>query len=375
MAHKKGHPMEEFNTGVLADPRTPEEKKKDWQYSEIASGDDVVFSPILTFEEFSVQNQVQSSSCVFQAIAKAHEVIRFRNGKGKVNHSAGGYAIRSNKPGLGTFVQEGLQIAKDLGVPFEADIPSEGMSEAQMNAIPYLSKMKTITNSRKTFTNGYITSLPKDFVTVCKEIVKGNPVLILIRCNILEWNQGCPQIYGGVKDVNHEITGVQAGYWTGELRGNKGEKIILNNELIMVIHDSWGNLGYQSKGIRIITKKFFDTYVDISSMFIGFTYLDDAVTKPLPPTKTMRYGQSGENIKTWQKSMKFLGYFPLEIDLDVPANNRFGPLTRSHVKKLQMAHVPFFVERGTSLRALQELDGMSAGPQTLELVTKLINEK
>lgn len=374
MAHKKGHKMEEYNTGVIADPRSAEEKAKDWTYQEIASGTDPAIPTIVDLEQFSIQNQVNSSSCVFQAIAKAHEVLRFRNRGEKINHSAGGYSIRSNKPALGTYVQEGLDIAVKYGVPFEEDIPSEGLSESQMNNIPFLSKIATIPLERRTFSTAYVVSMPKDFLTAVKEIVKGNTVLFLVRANILEWNQGCPQVYGGEKDVSHEVCGVQAGYFAVNLRGNKGEPIVLNNELVIIIDDSWGNLGYKSSGKRIITKKFFDEHVDVVSMFTGFTYKTSVGEKPALPARNATYGQTGLNVKNLQKCLKYLGYYPAEIDLDLSSNNRYGPVTRFHVKKFQLDHADFFASKGTSLEALKEIDGMSFGPQSRELLAQLINQ-
>lgn len=366
---------EKYNLGIIKDPRSKEEKEKDFTYKEIASGTDLPFQVINTIEDFSKQYQLQTSSCVWQSIAKICEVLRFRAIGQKVNHSAGGYAMRSNKPGLGTFVEEGLNQASNIGVAFEDDIPSENMTEDQMNAIPYLSLISKIPENRKTKKLLYVPYMPLDFMTICKEINKGNVVGLLFRCNYHnEWNQGCPQIYGGEKDLAHEVAGVQAGYFSCTLRGNEGEKIVLNNELVIIIHDSFGNLGYQSKAVRIITKKFFDAYCVQASLVTGASYDSGVGPKPPLPTAIMAYGQTGANVKAWQLAMRYVGYFPTDIDLSVPANNRFGPLTRVHVKKLQMDNVPFFEARGTTLKALQELDGMRAGSQTLELLTSLVNK-
>lgn len=360
-----------YNTGIVKDRRSSAEKAKDWTYGEIASGVEPELKPIESWEAFSVQNQVQSSSCVWQAIAKSHEVIRFRNRGEKINHSAGGYSIRSNKPGLGTFVAEGMDQAVKYGVPFEEDIKSEGLGEAEMNAIPYLERMKQISDGRKTFTNAYIPYMPKDFLTAAKEIAKGHPVPLLVRCNILEWNQGVPQIYGGKKDVSHEITGVQAGYFTGTVRGNKGEKIKLENKLVIRVDDSWGNLGFESKGFRLITQEFFDAYVDQVSMFLGFTY-KQGEEKPVVPTVRITYGDVGPNVKKVQEALRYLGYFPLDIDTNIAANNRFGPVTRSHVKKFHMAHIPWFEKLGTTEADLRKIDGKRVWGQTLQLIAELM---
>jgi hypothetical protein len=211
--------------------------------------------------------------------------------------------------------------------------------------------------------------MPLKFDAALKEVASGNVVLLLVRCNILEWNQGAPQVYGGVENVSHEVAGVQAGLFTGELRGNKGEKLQYSNEPVLIIHDSWGNLGYKSKGIRIITKKFFEAKVDVMSMFVGFTYNEGSAVKPTIPTLTTTYGQTGANVKRLQECLKYLGYFPLDIDLNISSNNRFGNVTRTHLKRFQLAHKDLFISLGAKL---VDLNGMSAGPVTRKVLGQLI---
>lgn len=358
-----------FNTGVLEDPRSSAEKAKDWKYEEIAAGVDPL-KPITSWDEYSIQNQTSSSSCVLQAMAKAHEVIRVRANKGKINHSAGAYAVRPNKPGLGTWVPWACQHAAENGIPFEEDIRSEGMSEAQMNAIPYLDLLKNIPNDRKTTSIGYL-QMPLDFATIASEVQKGNPVLLLVRCGINEWNQAAPQVYEDYKDVSHEVCAVQSGLYTGQLRGNKGEKLFYNNTPVIRTDDSWGNLGFEGKGFRLLDEKFFKYAVINAVLIKEFVYQEVTIPKPSLPTNTVVFGQRNLNVEKLQECLKYLGYWPK----DENTTTYFGNITRSNLLELQVDHIGFFMQRGIGIIDIEHIAGKSAGPITRDLLKYLIDNK
>src|SRR3990167_7896440 len=125
-------------TVALEDPRTEEDKAKDYLFEEIVSSAEVVDwkeKDFSTIRKFSVRNQKNSLTCVAQTIAKVVEVLLWLKEKTLVPFSATPIYQKRENTGGGMYGVDAFNIARN-GVTLEALVPSQFMSEAQINAYP-----------------------------------------------------------------------------------------------------------------------------------------------------------------------------------------------------------------------------------------------
>ena len=124
------------NTGLVADPRLIEDKEKDYRSEEVLS-----FVPPKWVEKkpeqwrkFPIFSQNQSGSCVGQTYAKLLGVDNFLEEGKFVHYSARDiYEQRLNKPDVGMWSQDAAHICHKKGVSLEQLMPSQNMTEVQMN--------------------------------------------------------------------------------------------------------------------------------------------------------------------------------------------------------------------------------------------------
>ena len=123
-------------TGLIKDPRTVEEKEKDFLADEILSFAPVKWTekPRNQWRRFEIFDQGQSSSCVGQTIAKLMGIDNFLEEGKWVRYSARDlYSQRKNKPNPGAWAQDIAHIAYKKGASLEQLMPSEKRNEEQMN--------------------------------------------------------------------------------------------------------------------------------------------------------------------------------------------------------------------------------------------------
>jgi len=115
-----------------------------------------------------------------------------------------------------------------------------------------------------------------------------------------------------------------------------------------LICDSWGK-GFAIQGYRLISEEYFNARCFLASYLLTFQVQDNNTVFDKP--------KFNGSIISFQKCMKFLGYFPA----NVPEIENFGAISRSACIKYQNA-------RGI-LPALGNL-----GPITRAALTKEFNE-
>lgn len=283
----------EFNLGIVDDPRTPEQKAKDYQHTEGAIIINWIEKPIETWKKFVSREQNGSLSCCGQSAAKAMEVL-----KGEVLSAHPIYRSRANFPDGGMYLQNVGDILKKVGTTTEALDKSEWMHESEIN--------RDITVATPTKANGYYFVDSHSIDAIAEAIEVSGHCLLIVHCYKNEWSQPMPEITGKPRsgfDFGHCICAVDYFLY-------KGKKVIL-------IEDSTGhNTSFNKDGQRLVHEEFLSTTA-------GAMYVTCETFKF---TLTLRVGSRGEEVKKLQKL------------LYLPTDGVFGPITRKAVSDFQWKH-------------------------------------
>jgi len=182
--------------------------------------------PEHTWQRYTARDQHTSSSCIFHSIAKALETFL-----GEVV-SARPYFWRQNYPHRGASLQNGCDIAKNRHFPTEADEPSMGMEEKDMNVIKAL----------KTSVAGLGYKFPnfKNIDEIAEAVQAYGQCVITFGSNNNEYTR-MPIYYGGKAEWFHAICAV--------------DFTLINGKKVLICEDSVGK-NTSPDGSRLITEDF-----------------------------------------------------------------------------------------------------------------------
>lgn len=291
--------------GLIVDPRSEEDKNKDYSHGEVAP-----MGIILKWDRtladaptYSQRDQDGSGSCVAQSSAKALEVLR----KGEVISAHPIYARRANLGSPGMWLQDAGNIVKKLGTTTELLDPSQKMSEDKMNA-PVLVE---------TPINGYLYAFPnvKNIDQVAEAIELYGHCKITIGCDGQEWSE--KPIYNGTNNLNffHDIC---ATYYFTDEQGNK----------CLRCDESWG---VNNPGHRIITESFLK-FRGTGAMYFVPPVIPTPISKPQFNFKVpLLYGDENFSVKMLQDILKYEGL----MDIKVFSSGKYLQLTSFGVDLLQ----------------------------------------
>ena len=177
-----------YNTGVLEDTRLESEKEKDYSAQEVMVASGVVDTKDLptTPKQFKLRNQINSDTCVGQSIAKMFEIKDSETEE--VWSATPIYSMRVNKPQHGMIGYDALSIGVKQGTGYEKDIPSQYMSNSQIDNYKWtkqdLQKDKP--------TNYFIISDKKTGKVVFEDLVNAilnyDCAMIYVNASVSEWN-------------------------------------------------------------------------------------------------------------------------------------------------------------------------------------------
>jgi len=296
---------------VIKDPRSVEEKERDYKTSDIAPGaidDEVVWLDESEVESISYtpREQSWSLSCMAQAAAKGYEIInKIKNALSEVFSAHPPYRSRSNYPDGGMWLQNLLDIMKKVGTTYESLDKSQGIGESEIN--------RDITVETPYKISGYgFPDKQNNIDDIAKAIKRYGHCLILIHANKQEYTKPIPEFLGLPIEFGHGICGTQ-------FYKKNGVKVIK-------IEDSTGHsTTADGKGKREFTEEF------ISKRCSGSGYM--LVEEPKYLFKTfMRKGMISIEIKELQKRLNKEGFGTLTVD------GSFGFRTNTAVKNYQKAH-------------------------------------
>jgi len=364
----------EHFTGLLPDTRADVEKAKDWLASEI-------FIPVSgtptyrkvnegEWAKYQVRNQNGSGSCVANTVAKMFEIKRKLDKGDSIKFShAPIYIKRSNKPSAGMIGVNALQIACDTSTCQEADMPSENMHDAQLDALELPEYYEDLNNLVLPTNFATVPAKDLNFDFVAQLIQREGCAMIWINTDYVSWCKDIPTAGGKKGSVVHSWTGVDV--------------VNLNGEDYIVAEDSWGKWldqnGVASKygpdGQRLISRDFFKDAVWFAAVLLDFEY--DVTDDAFKPFNTiMEYGDSGAEVKRYQEMLKARGYFPS----NQPCTGFFGNITARSTYVMQVQYnVAPLSELNTVYFSHTEkrfIKGGRVGKKTLDIInTKLLKKK
>lgn len=294
----------EHNLGIAPDPRSEEEKAKDFKHDVPAEGvivDWVEKTPD-QWKHYTPREQDGSLSCCGQASAKAYEILT-----GVVMSAHPPYRSRANFPDGGMYLQDVGNVWKKVGSTKESLDISQWINESKMN-LP----ISVATSSKIAAYKFPINDKSIDEVAGIIELYKH--CILIVHCNKSEWTD-IPEYNGGAFDFGHCICAV-------DYMLHDGKKVLL-------IEDSTGHfnsLKPKKEGQRLITEDFFVKRFDGAMYFV--------LEVPPPPfqfTLTLRIGANGNEVIMLQKVLNQQGSI-LVVD------GKFGPSTFKAVTSFQALH-------------------------------------
>jgi hypothetical protein len=315
-------------TGAVLDNRPLEEKEKDYKFEElVSSADPVNWVEKNTWKTYPIYDQNGSGSCVAQTVAKMLGIMYQNMNNEYVHFSATHvYTRRSNKPQGGMIGTNAGDIARQ-GVTLEALVPSQSMTDAQMDAIQipeYKNKVGEIFKIEN-----YVSMPIRDIDTIASTIQKtGKPVMVWFYFNHDEWTTE-PTVKRNVdlyapNTSRHSVTAV--------------DFLLKNGKKYLVIDDSWGT-SYGQKGQRLISEDFFRQRNFFAMYFLDFKFEEGDIQEESKPkytfTQTLRFNPTvtynNPEVVALQKCLQFLGHFPANSQ----CTGYFGSVTRASVIKFQ----------------------------------------
>jgi len=367
---------EEKYVGVIE--QSPLEKELNYPFAEIvASANPVIWhtkiQPISvqfemnskTWRKFPVRNQDGSGSCVAQTLAKLLGILAYLKWKVFITFSASHiYMRRSNKnvgDGQGMGAVDVYKIAQQ-GVTFEELMPSQGMSEVQMNAV-YESDLHKRVNLA---INNYV-FLPvgdiEKVASVIQTTLKG--VMTWFKFGKGEWT-AVPSVLVSKPENHHSTASVDA--------------TMYENEKSLVIDESWGNT-YGFNGQRVIKESFYRERNTHASYPVDFKFETeqapvppsgkftrdlvfvplDINTQEIAPGFVTTHNIQKNDVSRLQDILKKEGLFPTNAG----STGLYQNLTRKAVKAFQIKHAV------APLKEINEVDGKRVGAKTLAVLNKL----
>lgn len=216
--------MDEFVfLGANLDTRSEAEKLKDVHIAEVvAAATPVPWVEKKTWRTFPKQFQSSSGSCVAQTTKKLAGINIFNKEGRYLELSATSiYQERSNKPEGGMIGVEAFDIWKDKGISLEALVPSQEMSDAQMDALKIEQYEKDIA---KFFSiSGHVGIPNGDMETVASTIeATKRGVMVWFFFNNKEWSKEIPTVLDPSLDrfaantLRHSVAAVDFGLIKGK---------------------------------------------------------------------------------------------------------------------------------------------------------------
>ncbi len=323
--------MESTYQGALLDTRSESEQLKDYKFEEIVSS----VAPVdwkekkeSSWRKFPIFDQDGSGSCVAQTMAKLLGILYWLANGIYVHFSATHiYQRRINKPTGGMNGDDVFKIASE-GVTLEELVPSQKMSDAQMDAVVIPEYKKKVGEVFKISKN-WITLPVKDIETVASVIQQtGKGIMLWFYFKHDEWDKDPSVKYPDLvlntsSTSRHSVTGVDFTLY-------KSKKAI-------VIDDSWGPKAGNGAGQRVIDEDFFNARNWVARYPMNFQFAEGTdPNKPIYVFKndlkfsaTVTYGNP--DVVALQNCLKYLGLFPVNTE----STGYFGSITKKGVQDFQ----------------------------------------
>ena len=328
--------------GAALDNRTKVEKAKDYNFAELVSRvNPVAWTVKKKWRTFPIYDQNGSGSCVAQTAAKMLGIMYWLANQTFVMFSATHiYQQRSNKPAAGMIGVNAGDIVRAGGATLEELVPSQKMTDAQMDAIKIPAYKAQVGEIFKVC--NYLTVAAKNIDTVASIIqTTGKPVMVWFYFAIDEWTTvpvvKHPTLKLSATDTaRHSVTAVDFTILSAAHTADKK----LHGKKALIIDDSWGTR-FGAAGQRFITEDFYKERNFFNLHFTNFKFEDGeqvenkakpryTFTRDLQFSETVTYGN--EDVIVLQNILKYEGLFPTNVE----STGYFGAVTRKAVMDYQL---------------------------------------
>lgn len=270
------------------------------------------------------RKQKSSSSCVYQARAKAGGILREQKGGKYVEMTAAAYAERSNKPQEGSSPIEAFEKWRKEGLGLEHLEPSQNMGEAQMNALKQGEFEKQVAAVSRIPAYAGLTGGDFDHM-LSTLIATGKPIPFGFYASQREWNDDVEvmeikdNVTLGTAYARHEVCATpNVGIWNGVPGFTFEDSAIA---------------GIDGKGVLWMSREFFEKRNYIPGLYATTFVLEQG--GPVKPsaklTRELEFGMSGPDVARLQAVYRFEGLFPANH----VGSDYFGNITKDCTQKYQ----------------------------------------
>lgn len=300
---KRKFNIDESDLGIIDDPRSLEERRKDYRAEELFE-----FAPIdwkekpeSEWRKYPEFNQDGSSSCLAQAEAKCLGIENALEEEKFNAHSAKDiYLLRKNYSDKGMYFMDALRIGHKVGACLEQQMPSQKLNETDMNLqVERTPSMKMVANILRG--GNYLFLFPN--IERIASVIEpyGKPVILGVEFGSYEWMKKVPKIKGTHTPYRHGIVGIEALIY-------KGKKAILIDD------SARPDSGFE--GRRILTE---DWFKEDRIMFAGYhQFLANEGFKKKPKhffQRDLYYGlRKDSDVMKLQECLSYLKMFPSNIN-------------------------------------------------------------
>lgn len=292
------------------DTQSPEQKSKNYSFSEVCASP----TPVVWLEKerdkyrsFPIRDQDGSGTCVCMTYATELGII-FKEKYGQFIDFSSSFPYQQRKyPETSGCTSEDIyEIFPKLGNCFEKEMPSQKMNDSQVMLVP---KEKWFDDIAKTWNVKRI-ALPIDFEVIAGTVqATGKGVMVWFKFHPTEWTN-IPFVSDKAPTSGHSVTVT--------------DYILKGGKKYLVIQDSWG-LAYADQGLRLISEEYFYERCYQASYLMSFRTQDNETVPERP--------KFDGSIVSFQKCMKWLGFFPSNIqEVEV-----YGNISRGACIKYQLA--------------------------------------
>ena len=342
-------------------PLTPEQEAAIYRVEEIIP-DVAAGAPALTatdpskWKKWPRRKQAGSSSCTYQARAKAAGIIREQVSGEFVEYSASGYNDRST-PGEGSSPIEAFDFWRKDGVGLEILEPSQNIGESDFPKIKRSAFDRDVAKISRI--ENYVGLPERSFESMIATLAatkKGIPFAFYATKE--EWNSSTQimeiksNIPLGSAYARHEVTATpNFGIWKGK------EGFTFEDSALP---------GIDGTGVIWMSREFFEKRNYILPLYpTAFKTLEEAgVTMARPKinlTRELDLNDEGADVRDLQRVMTWEGFFPANH----PGSQFFGNITADCIRKFQIRYG--IVSSGTP-----ETTGFGrVGPSTRAFINKL----
>jgi hypothetical protein len=331
--------------GVVDDPRTLKEKKKDWNAKEL-----LAFAPTVEWKEkkkwksYTERNQKGTSTCVPQSVSKILEINEKNETKStKVFSAAKPYFERTNNS-AGAYLHEMLKYAVDPAYyTLESRIQSQNLQDDEEVHTKAQAWGKVDENIAKKHNGKSYLLVDKDIDQVAYWLSQGYGVVGLFYFTSKEWSPKYPKILTNKADwLYHAVAITDFG--------------LINGKKFLKIEDS-AHFGGRSE--RWISEDFFNARCYARGMVFDRPN-EEPEELLFTFKKIMRFGERSTDVKFLQERLKVEGLFPLHID----SSGYYGEISRQAVEKYQRKY------QVASEWELNLVQGKICGLKTLNALNK-----